>query len=305
MRVEHTQSADLNLLRALAVLLEERHVSRAAERFHLSQSAMSRTLQRLRETFGDELLVRTSAGYELTPRARQLQAELADVLPRLDTMLRGDTFDPATATGEVRVHCTDYATTVLGPGVFRRIFREAPHLSLAVEPLGDHSAVDVELGRADLMISGAMAGKPLRWETLFEEDFVCLLSRDHPVTAGRLTLDDLTRHPHVVVAVLSGEQTMVERRLAALGLRRRAGLRVPYFSAAAAALPGTTLIAVLPRRGAEPYADRPAYRIAEAPAEFAPFPYGIAWHPRVDGDPVNRWLRGIVRQAAAGLGGAG
>lgn len=303
MSMSHLRNADLNLLEALAILLEERHVSRAADRFHLSQPAMSRVLQRLRETFDDELLVRTRRGYEPTSRGQQIQSELADLLPRLEALLRGDAFDPATANGHFRVHCTDYATSLLGPTLFPRLFREAPGISLSVAPLGDQSFTDVEQGRADLVVSGVVAPRSLHWETLFEEDFVCLLSRDHPVTAEQLTLDEFTAYPHVVITILAGGQTMVERRLDEYGLRRPTGLRVPYFSAAAAAVPGTELIATLPRRAALAYADDPACRVAAAPAELPSFPYGIAWHPRVDTDPAHRWLRQVVRETVAQVTG--
>ncbi|MCM2388424.1 LysR family transcriptional regulator [Streptomyces albipurpureus] len=331
----HIRNADLNLLEALAVLLEERHVSRAAARFHLSQSAMSRTLQRLRDTFGDELLVRAGSGYEPTPRGRQIQSELADILPRLESLLRGNPFDPATAIGNFRVQCTDHATAVLGPRIFRQVCQTAPQLTLNVTPFGDHTFPDVEQGRADLAISGVTAPKSLHWETLFEEEFVCLMAADHPLVrgggpalaveagaagvgasladpeavgeqraaGGRLALADFLDYRHVVVAVLGDEQTMVDRRLAELGRRRSVGLRVPFFSAAATALPGTELIATLPRQATAAYARDPAYRVVEAPGELPPFPYGIAWHPRMDADPGHRWLRDIVRSAAAELPG--
>ncbi len=301
MQVTSLRNADLNLLTALAVLLEERHISRAATRLHLSQPAMSRILQRLRDTFDDQLLIRTRHGYEPTARGHQLQWQLADLLPRLEALLRGNGFEPATATTAFHLHCTDYATSVLGPAMFQRVFREAPRVSLSVGPLNDHSFADVEQGRVDLVLSGVMAPESLQWETLFEEDFVCVLAHDHPLTGDRLTLADFGGYPHVVVVVLDGEQTMVDRRLAEFGLRRPAGLRVPYFSAAPMALPGTDLIATLPRRAAAPYLHDPAYRTIEAPVEIQPFPYGIAWHPRVNNDLAHQWLRGILRDAAANL----
>jgi DNA-binding transcriptional LysR family regulator len=83
MHLTHVRKSDLNLLPALALLLEERSISRAAARHHLSQPAMSRVLQRLRETFADELLVRTAHGYELTARARRLQQDLQSLLPEV------------------------------------------------------------------------------------------------------------------------------------------------------------------------------------------------------------------------------
>ncbi|HEX4721309.1 MAG TPA: LysR family transcriptional regulator, partial [Pseudonocardiaceae bacterium] len=191
----HIENVDFNLLKALGVLLEERHVSRAAERFHLSQSAMSRTLARLRDTFGDELLVRTANGYELTPRARAIQRELRLLLPRLHSLVRGGDFEPGVATDTVRVCCTDYITTVLWPRLFQRVFRQAPNLSLTVEPLSPHTYDDIEHGRVDLAFSPVRPPTPLNWRTLFHEDFVCVLAADHPVRRRRLTLDDLGSFP--------------------------------------------------------------------------------------------------------------
>jgi DNA-binding transcriptional LysR family regulator len=284
-------------LETLAVLLEERHISRAAERCHLSQPAMSRTLQRLRVLFNDELLVRTPQGYTLTPRARTVQRELADILPRLEAMLRGGAFDPAAATGSFRIALTDYATALLGPGVFRPLFHQAPGVSLTAVPLSEHSLVDLDNGRLDLVITGVHPPRQLRWELLFVEDLVCVVWADHPVTDYRMSLADFVSYPHVVVTTSGEEQPVVERRLAQLGLRRPSGLRVPYFSAAVTALPGTPLVATLPRRLAERHEADPSLRLLEVPVEFSPYPYGMAWHPRVDGDPAHGWLREIVRRA--------
>src|SRR5262249_11783797 len=110
MQLMHMRSADLNLLPALVVLLEERSISRAAVRHNLSQPAMSRVLQRLRGMFRDELLVRTPTGYELTERAIALQAELPGLLQGIDRQLRGKAFDPATAQEHFRLCCSDFVT---------------------------------------------------------------------------------------------------------------------------------------------------------------------------------------------------
>lgn len=298
----HIENADLNLLKALDVLLEERHVSRAAARFHLSQSAMSRTLSRLRETFGDELLVRTTRGYELTPRARAIQQELEFVLPRLRALVRGGDFDPATSTDSIRVNCTDYAVAVLGGGLFGRLFEQAPHLSLTIEPLSPRTYDEIEHGRVDLALSPVQPPSGLRWQPLFEENYVCMVAADHPVTAERFTLDQLTEFPRVSVVVLPQQVMVIDRRLAELGVSQRGGLRVPYFEAAFTALPGTRLVALVPRRLIEARRTDNSVRLVEAPAELAaPFPYGMVWHPRLNSDPAHVWVRGLVSTVAAGL----
>ncbi|WP_326836126.1 LysR family transcriptional regulator [Amycolatopsis rhabdoformis] len=294
------ENADLNLLKALEVLLEERHLTRAAARIHLSQSAMSRTLTRLRTTFGDELLVRTARGFELTPRARTIQRDLALVMPRLRSLVRGTDFAPESATDTVRLHLTDYAAVVVGHRVFRRVFRQAPDISVHAGWLTPTSFDDLEHGRADLVLAPVRPPAPLRWQPLFEERFVCVLSRDHPITAERLTMADLARYPHASVVVLGADRMLVESRLAALGVTARPGLRVPFFTGAIAALPGTPLIAVLPSRlvAEVPELD---VRIAAAPEELEPFTYGMTWHPRLDADPLHEWLRSLVQEAALEL----
>lgn len=298
MRTTHLRTTDLNLLLGLTALIEERSVSRAADRFGLSQPAMSRVLQRLRETFEDELLVRTPHGYEPTMRARRIMAELEDILPRLDLLVRGGAFAPAKAEETFRISCTDYATVVLGPRISTLMFNEAPNVSLNIAAWHDEAFEDCIAGRLDAVLWVNDVPDPLICEKLFTEDFVCVLSADHDLADKGLTLESYLAYPHVTVDVLSGQQTLVEERLKSEGLRRQAGLRVPYFAAAVNAVPQTNLIATVPRRIARLYSVSNAIKIVPAPIELPPFDYVLGWHPRATDDAAHRWMRGIFRQAA-------
>jgi DNA-binding transcriptional LysR family regulator len=164
MHMPHSDLGLLHDLRALSVLLEERNVTRAALRFHLSQPAMSRTLQRLRGLFGDELLVRSGGDYELTPRARTMQHELALLLPRLQNFVAGKEFDPTTATGIVRIVGTDYTTSTLGPYLLPKLFLAAPDLEVRIEQREHDSYTALEGGRADIALSVLRPAGPLRWD---------------------------------------------------------------------------------------------------------------------------------------------
>src|SRR5712671_5796929 len=137
MRQTHVRRIDLGLLSTLQALVEERSISRAAERMSLSQPAMSRAFDRLQAIFGDELLVRTRQGYEPTHRALHLYAEVDALLPRLDALLRGDQFQPATATDNFRIAATDFAVSVLFPALMKRLTKVAPHVSLEIIPWDD------------------------------------------------------------------------------------------------------------------------------------------------------------------------
>ncbi|MDJ1135155.1 LysR family transcriptional regulator [Streptomyces iconiensis] len=296
----HIESVDLNLLKALDVLLEERHVSRAAARFHLSQPAMSRTLGRLRDVFGDELLVRTATGYVLTPRARHIRAELSEILPRLRSLVTEENFDPSTAVGKIRVAASDYFLAVMGNQVLPDFFGQASGISLVVETVSPTTFDDLERGHLDLAFVPTPTPPHLCRHVLFTEDHVCVMAEDHPLTRDRLTPADLAEYPHVGVAALKSDRMLVEAQLEQLGIRPHPGLSVPYFTAAVAAVRGTQLIAVLPRRLVARLRE-PGLRVAEAPAQFSPFDYAMLWHPRLTRDPALQWLRSLLIRAGAAL----
>src|SRR6201984_2453801 len=128
MREVHLRTVDLNLLHALYALLEERHVTRAAKRCFLSQPAMSRALDRLRETFGDPLLVRTGRVYERTPRGERVLRELESVMGRLGAMVQGEEFCPAHSQESLRVAMTDHGSMVLMPLLMEGLRRAAPNM---------------------------------------------------------------------------------------------------------------------------------------------------------------------------------
>jgi DNA-binding transcriptional LysR family regulator len=298
MQLTHLRTADLNLLLALHLLLEERQVKRAAERFGLSQPAMSRVLQRLRETFKDDLLIRTAYGYEPTLRAERIKGELYEVLWRAESILRNDVFDPATASGTFTISGSDFSTFIQGPALVRLIRERAPHLSLELVKFTDDTFSDAEKGRIDLVLWVDDAPSPLVSEPLFVEDYVCVVSRRHPALKRPLTLKRYFEYPHVVVTILSGRQTILDARIERLGRKREAVLKVPYFAAALAAVPHTDLIATVPKRFALAHGDTGELRMIPAPAELGPVRYLMAWHPRVTTDPAHSWLRSIVKESA-------
>src|ERR1700751_2569204 len=137
MRVAQLRQADLNLLIVFSVLAEERNVTRAATRLFLSQPAVSRALQRLRDMFHDDLLIRTSSGYEPTPKGERLRHELESTLPRLDRLLSGTDFDPGTEETSFRIAAPYHATHALCPVLCRSVLALAGKVSLNFVPLHD------------------------------------------------------------------------------------------------------------------------------------------------------------------------
>jgi DNA-binding transcriptional LysR family regulator len=291
MHLTHVRKSDLNLLPALAVLLEERSISRAAARHHLSQPAMSRVLQRLRETFGDELLVRTANGYELTARARRLQQDLQSLLPEVDRMLRGERFNPSTAEDTFRVCGPDSASILIASRLPGRLKAMAPGTQLELVAWHDKAFEDVTHGRVDLLLWANQVPPPLLSRELIEDDIICVLCERHPIGNRPLTKETYLRYPHVLLTLFSPWGSIVDRVLAQNNQQRRIGLRVPYFGAAVLAVPGTDLIATLPRRSAEIYAASAPVRMTPFPFKIAQLRYLIAWHPSTNEEPALVWFR--------------
>jgi DNA-binding transcriptional LysR family regulator len=305
MRMAHLEGVDLNLVPPLAALLHERHVTRAAERSGLSQPAMSRALARLRRLLDDQLLVRDRSGYVLTPRAERIQRQLAGVMPRLETLFAAEVFDPATAEEHYRLAATDYPLLLFLHLVAHEINRLSPNSTLRIESPRDTVFDDMLHGRVDLSFYVATPPAGLRHELLFDDICVCVMSAEHPLAKRkRLTLDEYLRCAHLVIDIIDGEQPLIAHRLRELGVARRAALTLPLNDGARAVLPQTSLVATLNKRLVDRYRDDPAIAIVAAPVELEPFDYSMVWHPRLDHDPAQRWLRDtICSVTSATLGG--
>src|SRR6266550_2079034 len=236
--VTHLEGVDLNLLPPLAALLEERHVTRAAERSSLSQPAMSRALARLRQLLDNQLLVRDSGGYVLTPRAERIQRQLAALMPQLETLFAAEVFDPATAEEHYRLAATDYPLLLFLHEVAREVNKLSPHSTLRIESPRDAVFDDVLHGRLDLSFYVAALPAAFRQELLFEDICVCVMSADNPLAKRkRLTLDQYLRCSHLVIDIIDGEQPLIANRLGELGVARRAALTLPLNVGAPAVLP--------------------------------------------------------------------
>ena len=301
MREVHLRNVDLNLLHALYALLEERHVSHAAKRSFLSQPAMSRALDRLRETFGDPLLVRTGRVYERTPRGERVLRELESIMGRLAAMVQGEEFYPARSQERFRVAMTDHGSTILLPALLERVRKAAPHARLEISAWRTQAYEDVVAGRIDLALSAEAVPPTLESEVVFNLDFVCLVGSTQPVRKRRFTLKQYLQLPHALVETLGGQQTMVDRPLAQLGVKRRVALRLPFFLPAIFAIAKTDLVLTVPRKLAKITGPIAGLRVVEPPREIEAFPYFMAWHSRLNTEPAHAWLRDQVRIAARSL----
>lgn len=294
------RNVDLNLLVALDALLAERSVSRAAARLHLSQPAASALLARLRQLFGDPLLLRSARGMLPTARALELLGPVRQVLDEIDAIVQPRAaFDPATALHTFTLSASDYVEYALLPKLVDYLEHKAPGVRLEVRPLDLQSvARQMESGEVDLCITGLQnAAAGLHVRALYEERIVSVVRRNHPGVGERLTLDRFCSLEHIQVSVRgSGLTARIDEALAALGRKRRARLAVPHFLLVPEIVARSDMISALPERLARGYAKR--LRIFEPPLDIQGFTVGEIWHERNQRDPGQQWLRDVLAELA-------
>jgi len=294
---------DLNLLVALDALFAEKSVSRAGERLHLSQSATSGALSRLREAFHDPLLVQVGRRMALTPVAEGLIEPVREFLIQAEAILNNSPgFDPATSTRKFRMLMSDYAQTVVMTEALPRLQSQAPGVTLEMVPIMGGDADALDRGEIDLAIGPASylsSGHPS--ERLFEDEFICLTWSGNRKVGSTLSLATYLTLGHVVVRF--GKQrdlpTFDEWFTRHLGHERKIEVVTTAFNLVPQLLIGTSRIATVHRRLANFYQRHLPLRIISPPLEIPRFEEFMQWHRSRDSDPGTMWLRSVLKTAAA------
>ena len=285
---------DLNLLLAFSVLMQERNVSRAAERLLLGQPGLSAALKRLRETLDDELFVRVGRGLQPTARALAIAPAIEDALSGIERAIRPpDAFDPKSWQGEFRIGmCDNLESAFFGPLVAR--LRElSPGARLIGVAADKHdSARMLDDGAYDFSV--AVHEEPASWhirQPLFSQCSVCVYDPTQLKRKAPLTLEDFVDAAHVTVSFEGNTATNLDIVLAKAGLRRQVVATVPRFSALPPALRAMPAIATIPESIARCIAQLHGLEISEPPIELPADPVTMLYR-RVDGaDGRSVWFR--------------
>jgi len=287
------RSFDLNLLVVLDALLEEAHVSRAAERLGLSQPATSAALQRCRHLFKDELLERGRGTMRLTPRAESLRAPLKSVLAGVSGLIEPPDIPLAEIRQTLRIAMADYPAVFVTAPLQRKLTQTAPGLSLVVQPWYGAEAAKAALvdGSSDIAISVFQEEDGhIQREKLLSEHYVVAMRPDHPAAAA-FDLETWLAFPHILVSGRGDRRTRLDRELARLNRRRRVGLVVPTFQMVPGLLRGSDMIAMLPSRVLTDAGD---LRVFPPPLDVEGFSLHLAWHKRRARDPALRHVAGLL-----------
>lgn len=296
-------ATDLNLLVVLDALLETKSATRAAKLLSLSQPATSHALARLRTLFDDPLFLRTPRGLTPTPRAEALRPQLRLALDAIkQTLDAAPSFDPATARRVYEVCAEDYASSTLVPSLVAHLAKAAPNVDIFLRLPPDDVRAALEAGALDLAFGSARKGAQvvgIQSEMLYEERFVCLLRREHPLGRKPLTFDRFCTLGHVLVTPQSTSRTsFLDELLAQRGRSRRVAVAVSHFLVAPMVVAQSDLVLTVAERLGRRAARELGLRVAPVPLDIFPFDIVMQWHPRHTHDPGHSFLREAMRVAS-------
>lgn len=306
MREVNLRSIDLNLLVVLSVLLEQRHVSRAALVLNMSQPAVSRALQRLRETFTDPLLVRTAQGYDLSARAQLLQPRLSGLLNGVEQLIETPLFEPERVDTLIKLTGLDLDVALYVPQLVKQARTQAPNMRFEVVAQQTEHFAALDNGEVHFCLTAmepvAGADQLHRME-LDRMDVVCLMDASNPLARQPLALESYAAAQHGLVSITGLGPGVMDAQLARFGLSRKVQVRLASFMSVADFCEGTDLLFSLPERLAH-------YIARHRDLVIRPLPPGMVqhqvvfylyWHQRYHQDPACIWLR----EQIAGLRKAG
>ncbi|EDL54540.1 hypothetical transcriptional regulator, LysR family protein [Vibrio mediterranei AK1] len=287
------QKTNLNLLYTLEVLLAEKHVSRAAERLNLTQSAVSRQLSQLRDIYHDPLLVRNGNHYVLTPRAERLGAELEDLFQNITKVLGQADFDPLLFDQTFTFSSSDYVAQYILPELVELLSSLAPTMQFAYrlwEPdnLAKLSEIDVQL--ASTMLPEAPLG--LSSQQIGEDIPVIVTRKNHPLSGTKtITEQELGAYPHIRISGGGDKDSFLDREMKARSLKRRILVSTPFFSSAFALLQQTDALLTVPLHIAVNLKKTQKLHVIDIPFTVPTYKYWLIWHPKYDHEPAHIWTR--------------
>ncbi|HEY0182636.1 MAG TPA: LysR family transcriptional regulator [Rhodopila sp.] len=312
------EKLDLNLFKVFEAVLRHRGVSGAARELHVTASAVSHALSRLRQAVGDELFVPGDQGMEPTPRARELAPGVREGLERISLAVNGRPFVAAQSLRTFRIAGTDYIAATILPPLIERMAAEAPNINLRIFPPNRLDVIrELDEGRLDCVI-GWFADLPDRMcrTTVALDAETVVVRAGHPLTEGPVTKQRLLSFPHIVVELTGGETDTVDGFLDDRGVFRRVWIErllidggggdqgsvarvavsLPHYGAVAPVLLVSDMVATLPRRFAEAAARAGGLVLLDLPYEPLAVPVEAVWHQRSERDQGIQWLLGLLTQ---------
>lgn len=296
---------DFNLLTVLEVLLEEQSVTSAAERLYLSQSAVSKQLNKLRESFDDQLFERTAHGLRPTPKAKQLGPEIRQILNQVEQLTRPSHFEPSNSRRRFRIELVETAYSLTYPYFMPQLLKQAPNITVDSHTWNSESMdrllrCDNDLGiacrewddRSQLHIKNLPAS--LNYAELTRDHSVCLVREGHPLLDEEWNVETFLKYRHLQVTFGGIAHWLLDDVLQIKHLKRDIAVNLTDFHCAMQLCEQSDLILCSPAKYAKEMIRHFKLITLPVPTELVPGTYVLLWHEHFDLDPSHRWLREMI-----------
>ncbi|MFV3131569.1 LysR substrate-binding domain-containing protein [Niveispirillum sp. KHB5.9] len=295
---------DLNLLPTFIALMEERNVTRAAERLGITQPALSNALTRLRTMLRDPLFIRERYGMQPTQKAQELAPVIAAALATIDDVILGQQdFEPERADLLFTIAPNSYVEFVLMPVIVARLRERAPGIKLRLTPFGTDLADTGVISGGTAMVLGRIIDPPdnLVVQHIMDDGLACVVRADHPEVGDTLTREQYERMKHVNMLPPGRLRYGLFKALERQALHREVAVSVTHFLAIPELIAVTDYCTTLPRLICRHLARDQRLKVVPPPVDLGTFPVEMAWHVRYRHDPAHRWLRSLVGEVALEL----
>lgn len=296
---------DINLLVVLNTLLEEKHVSNTAFCLNLSQSKVSRSLQKLRTIFNDELLIRTITGYELTPKAQSLKGSLSHVLYNLDKLFQSDEFHPEQSNERIRFFCPASVANVIFPDVIAHISRTAPKMRIELDsnhPNHFDALLNGDIHFAISTHTPTSGEGEIHRLKLLDWQHCLLMRRDHPLASVNITEHNLANFPSGQIAMNGQPLLPLDTQIARLGSHQIQAtppfIQLSDFTSAAAIAEKTDIVFHVPKELAQRSSNKQQLTLKAVPDSLV-YPNEciyLYWHKRYHNDAMCTWIRSLFKE---------
>lgn len=294
MNIKTLKQFDLNSLVTLNVLLEEKHVTHAAEKLNLTQSAVSRSLSKLRDALDDPILVKSGKHLALTNKAERLQPALNTILQQILAVLEPEQFDPKTHRGTIRLATTDYGTHTLLPKLIPLLAEEAPNVQISAVDWPSNLLTELEKNKVDLIIGGTKEPPADIFQRVLAHDhFQGVVRKEHPLS-DEISLEDYLSLNHIMISPSGHGNSVIDELLERKGHKRNVSVRVPHFFAALEVIASTDHMILLPNHFIRRYVDLSKFRVIEPPFKIPEMEVSMFWHARMHQDPLHKWFRSFI-----------
>lgn len=301
------RALDVQLLQVFEALMAERHVTKAARRIGLSQSALSHALQRLRERLDDPLLIRTSKGMEPTARALELVGPIREAIRQVEAVFRSEPhFVPLESDESFVIRIGDANEFLLLPAILKDLEAMAPRVSVVVRHLSPADTLQgLENGTIDFAVSAFLQHpKSIRSAALMNDRMICAMSREHPSAHQTLTLERFLALRHIRVVQDAGDLRFVDEGLRARRVDRRVVATIPHWLVALHAVSNSAMVVAASERMVRRFDVDSRLVRRKLPVGGARFSWQLYWHRRDENHPAQRWIRTLVSNVCAKLEGA-